>query len=57
MEKGKELLMETVIGLGLLAVITLIACLVNPDFRQGWRNSKFIDELKEDKDNKDLTRM
>ena len=49
--------METVIGLGLLAVITLIACLVNPDFRQGWRNSKFVDELKEDKDNKDLTRM
>jgi hypothetical protein len=49
--------MEAAVGLGLIAIVVLIACLINPDFRQGWRNSKFLDELKEDKDSKDLTRM
>lgn len=34
---------------GIPLVVFVVCILLNPDFWQGFRNSKFVDELKEDK--------
>jgi hypothetical protein len=33
----------------LFPLVALICILVQPDFRQGWRNTKFLDELKQER--------
>ena len=34
---------------GMPLVVFVVCVLLNPDFWQGYRNSKFVDELKKDK--------
>ena len=52
--------MEELFCFGLLFFIWLVAVLVHPSFRQGWRNSKFWDQQKKqdlkDEDVKDMVK-
>ena len=39
--------MELIVGAILMILIIILLMYSNSDYRQGWRNSKFFDELKE----------
>lgn len=47
--------MELIVGALLMITILVLLMYSNADYRQGWRNSKFFDELKDsDKTGRDL---
>ena len=46
MEEVKELFMELIVAAILMIAVIVFLMYGNSDYRQGWRNSKFFDELK-----------
>ena len=39
--------MESIVGALLMIAVIILLMYSDSDYRQGWRNSKFIDELKD----------